>query len=165
MIYYSDFKVPLLNRTFLIAKNEKGVCYIALDGNENKLIKSLKAYLNDEIIKSKDKLKKEIKQIKEYFAGNRKNFDLKVFLRGTRFQTKAWLALAKVKYGETISYSELAKRAGNKNAVRAAAACCASNPVAIIIPCHRIISKDGSLGGFGGGIDMKRKMLKLERAV
>ncbi len=161
MVYYTNFRVPQLKRTFLIAKNEKGVCNIAFNNNEKQFVKTLNEYLGDKAVKSKDKLKNEVKQILEYFAGKRKSFNMKVVLVGTKFQTKVWLAMAKIKFGETVSYSELAKRAGNKNAFRAAATCCASNPVAIIIPCHRVVAK-GGLGGFGGGIPMKKFMLKLE---
>jgi methylated-DNA-[protein]-cysteine S-methyltransferase len=88
-----------------------------------------------------------------------------VFLKGTTFRTKALVQLSKVKYGKTISYSELAGLSGNKKAIRAAASACANNPVPIIIPCQRVIAKDGSLGGFGGGLNMKRKMLEMEKAL
>jgi len=165
MIYYTDFYIPSLKKTFLIAKNEKGVCNLSFNNKEIPFINSLKYYLDDEVIKSRSKLKNEVHQIQEYYAGKRKEFNMKVFLKGTGFQTKAWTALSKVKYGETISYSELAEKAGNKKAVRAAASSCAKNPVAVIIPCHRVIAKDGSLGGFGGGIELKKKMLRLEKAI
>jgi O-6-methylguanine DNA methyltransferase len=164
MVYYTNFTVPQLKRTFLIAKNEKGICNITFNNNEKQFVKMLNEYLGDKVVKSRIKLKSEVKQILEYFSGKRKSFNLKVVLIGTKFQTKVWLALAKVKYGETVSYSELARRAGNKNAVRAAATCCATNPVAIIIPCHRVVAKNG-LGGFGGGLPMKKFMLKLENSL
>ncbi len=161
MIYYYYIKIPELKRTFQIAKNEMGVCNIEFSGNEKKFVKILKSYLNDEVKKSESKLKNEIKQIREYFAGKRKEFNLKVFLKGTDFQTKTWLEIAKVKFGKTISYSALAAKAGNKKAVRAAGSACGKNPVPIIIPCHRVLAKNG-LGGFGGGMNLKKKMLKLE---
>src|SRR5437667_2048529 len=119
---------------------------------------------NDKVIKSKDKLKNEIRQIENYFAGKRKEFDMNVFLKGTAFQTKVWMEIAKIKFGETISYSELAKRVNNKNAVRAAGSACGKNPVPVVIPCHRVLAK-GSLGGFGGGIGLKKKMLELEKVL
>ncbi len=163
MIYYTKFRVPQLNRGFFIAANENGVCYIALHDKEKKFLRELGEYLPDEVRKSSKKLNKEVRQILEYFRGKRKEFSLRVFLKGTSFRTKTWLELSKVKYGRTISYSELAKRAGNKKAFRAAASSCACNPVPIIIPCHRVIARDGSIGGFGGGVTMKRRMLELER--
>ena len=166
MLYYSKFYVPLLKRSFFIAKNEHGICYIDLQPVEKKFLGKLYDYLEYESIKnSPKKLAGEIKQIKEYFAGKRKVFSLSVFLKGSKFKTKAWLALSKVNYGNIISYSELAKRSGNKNAYRAAATACSSNPVPVIIPCHRVVSKDGSPGGYGGGLDMKLKMLKLEKVI
>ena len=162
MVYFSDVYIPALKRSLFIAKNEKGVCSIYIKGSLNAFVLSLKKAFPDEIKKSPSKLKAETKQLKEYFSGKRKSFNMKVVLRGTQFQTQAWLALAGVKYGEVISYSELAKRAGNKKAVRAAATCCATNPVPVVIPCHRVVSKSGAIGGFGGGLPMKKYMLKME---
>lgn len=163
MIFYSKFYVPQLKRSFFIAKNEQGVCYVDLNSNEKKFIKRVKNYLSDDLKRTNSVIAYEISQIKDYFKGFRKIFDLKVYLKGTCFQTSIWQELALTEYGETVSYSELAKRAGSKNAYRSAATCCAINPVPIIIPCHRVIAKDGSIGGFGGGIKMKRLMLKLEK--
>ena len=162
MIFYSKFYVSQLKRSFFIAKNENGICYIELNDNEKQFLKKLKEYLNDKVAKKPAELGYEIAQIKDYFAGRRKNFDMKIFLKGSGYRLAVWQALAGTNYGETVSYSELAKRAGNKNAFRAAATGCAVNPVPIVIPCHRVIAKDGSIGGFGGGVEMKRKMLQIE---
>lgn len=162
MIFYSKFRIAQLKRTFFIAKNENGVCYLSLSGDKSRFIRLLKAYLPDEIKYAPSELSGEIKQIKEYFAGKREYFNMKVYLKGSGFQTAVWRELANVDYGKTVSYSELARLAGNKKAFRAAATCCAVNPVPIIIPCHRVIAKDGSIGGFGGGLAMKRKMLEIE---
>ncbi|MEO8513546.1 MAG: methylated-DNA--[protein]-cysteine S-methyltransferase [Ignavibacteria bacterium] len=162
MIFYSKFYVPQLKRSFFIAKNVQGICYVDLSDNERKFLKKVKDYLNEDPVKTGSGISYEISQIKDYFRGIRKQFDMKVYLKGTGFQTSVWQELGNTEYGETISYSELAGRAGNKKAFRAAATCCAINPVPIIIPCHRVIAKDGSIGGFGGGIEMKRFMLKME---
>lgn len=162
MIYYADFYIPALKKTFFIAKNSKGICSIGIKGGIKAYITMLKKEFSEEMRKNPAKLQNEIRQIKEYFSGKRKSFNMKIVLRGTEFQTKSWLAMAGIKYGEVISYSELAKRAGNRNAVRAAATCCASNPIPVVIPCHRVISKSGSIGGFGGGVPMKKYMLKME---
>ncbi|MBE2219373.1 MAG: methylated-DNA--[protein]-cysteine S-methyltransferase [Ignavibacteria bacterium] len=162
MIFYSKFRITQLKRSFFIAKNENGVCYISLSGDKNRFMKLIKAYLPDEMKHATFELSEEIKQIKEYFAGKREYFNMKVYLKGSGFQTAVWRELANVNYGETVSYTELARLAGNKKAFRAAATCCAVNPVPIIIPCHRVIAKDGSIGGFGGGLRMKRKMLEIE---
>jgi methylated-DNA-[protein]-cysteine S-methyltransferase len=164
MIYYYPIKIKSLNRTFLIAKNKKGVCNISFSDNEKKFISMLKLAFGEEVTRSKNKMGKEIKQIKDYFAGKRKEFNMKVFLKGTSFQTKVWMEIAKIKFGQTISYAELAKRIKNKNAVRAAGSACGKNPVPIVIPCHRVLAS-GSIGGFGGGIGLKKKMLKLENVL
>jgi len=102
------------------------------------------------------------KQLKEYFNRERKEFDVSLEIIGTEFQKKVWNELAKIPYGETISYGELANRMGDKNLMRAVAAANGANPIPIIIPCHRVIGADGSLTGYGGGLDVKQKLLELE---
>ena len=102
-------------------------------------------------------------QLTEYFAGNRTAFDLPLDLVGTQFQTEAWHALAGVPYGTTVSYGEQARRLGRPAAVRAVGAANGRNPVPIVLPCHRIIGADGSLTGFGGGLDTKRWLLDHEQ--
>ena len=102
------------------------------------------------------------KQLKEYFNRERKEFDLSLEIIGTEFQKKVWNELTKIPYGETISYGELANRMGDKNLMRAVAAANGANPIPIIIPCHRVIGADGSLTGYGGGLDVKQKLLELE---
>ena len=102
-------------------------------------------------------------QLREYFAGERTAFDLPLALDGTRFQQEAWRALADIPYGETVSYGEQARRLGRPDAVRAVGAANGANPIAIVLPCHRVIGADGSLTGFGGGLETKRRLLDLER--
>lgn len=102
-------------------------------------------------------------QIDEYFEGDRTTFDLPLDLRGTAFQVAAWRALATIPYGETITYAEQAARAGRPRAFRAVGAANGANPVALVLPCHRVIGSDGSLTGFGGGLEMKSRLLELER--
>jgi methylated-DNA-[protein]-cysteine S-methyltransferase len=101
-------------------------------------------------------------QLTEYFNRQRKEFDLKLEILGTEFQKKVWNELTKIPYGETISYGELANRMGDKNLMRAVATANGANPIPIIIPCHRVIGADGRLTGYGGGLDVKRKLLELE---
>ena len=102
------------------------------------------------------------KQLKEYFNRERKEFNLLLEIFGTDFQKKVWDELTKIPYGETISYGELANRMGDKNLMRAVATANGANPIPIIIPCHRVIGADGSLTGYGGGLDVKQKLLELE---
>ena len=102
------------------------------------------------------------KQLKEYFAGERKRFDLPLAPVGTDFQLSVLRALQEIPFGETRSYLEIAERIGNPKAVRAVGSANGNNPIALIIPCHRVIGSNGSLTGFGGGIDAKRFLLELE---
>jgi methylated-DNA-[protein]-cysteine S-methyltransferase len=101
-------------------------------------------------------------QLGEYFAGTRTSFDLPLDLQGTPFQRQAWLALAEIPYGETVSYAEQAARLGRPDAVRAVGAANGRNPLPIVLPCHRVVGSDGSLTGFGGGLHVKRALLDLE---
>ena len=104
-----------------------------------------------------------IDQLGAYFKGELKGFDLKLNVQGTNFQKLVWQELVKIPYGETISYGELAKRIGNPNASRAVGMANGRNPISIIIPCHMVIGKNGSLTGFGGGLEVKRILLDMEK--
>ena len=108
-------------------------------------------------------LRQAAKQLEEYFSGERTTFSLPLRLAGTDFQEKVWGSIARIPYGETISYAELAKRAGAPQAIRAAGTTTGRNPVSIIIPCHRVMGKSGGLCGFAGGLERKRFLLALER--
>jgi len=103
-----------------------------------------------------------IRQLQAYFRGQLKEFDVPLAMEGTDFQLRVWNTLRKIPYGETISYAQLAERIGNPQAVRAVGLANGSNPIPIIVPCHRVIGSDGSLTGFGGGLSTKRKLLDLE---
>ena len=102
------------------------------------------------------------KQLDEYFARRRQVFDLPLSLSGTAFQEQVWLTLAEIPYGETISYAELARWVGRPQAFRAVGQANGANPIAIVLPCHRVIAADGTLGGYGGGLPTKRRLLALE---
>ena len=102
------------------------------------------------------------RQLEEYFAGERKAFDLPLQLGGTEFQVSVLEALQKIPYGETVSYGEIAKRIGRPKAMRAVGAANGRNPIPIVVPCHRVIGSSGDLTGFGGGIDTKEALLRLE---
>jgi methylated-DNA-[protein]-cysteine S-methyltransferase len=106
----------------------------------------------------------EIKrQLQAYFAGELVDFNMQLVPEGTPFQQKCWDQLCKIPYGETISYGELARRIGNPNASRAVGLANGSNPIPIIIPCHRVIGSNGKLTGYGGGLPIKQKLLALEK--
>jgi methylated-DNA-[protein]-cysteine S-methyltransferase len=104
-----------------------------------------------------------IDQLNRYFAGDLKNFTLPMAPEGTNFQRRVWQNLCDIPYGETISYGQLAQRIGNPNASRAVGLANGSNPIPIIIPCHRVIGSNGKLTGYGGGLPIKEKLLALER--
>lgn len=149
-MYKSFLKTPVGN-LFLTA-NEKELLSVEFsDGKENSTSKK-------PLI-----LKQAEKQLIEYFSGKRKKFDLKKKYLGTEFQLKVWKALEKIPYGKTASYEDIAKKIGNPNAYRAVGNANNKNKISVIIPCHRVIAKDGKLAGYGGGIGRKEYLLGFER--
>lgn len=104
-------------------------------------------------------------QLDEYFTGKRKSFDLPLMLEGTEFQKSVWEALCEIPYGETRSYSDIAERIGKPKACRAVGMANHNNPVAIIVPCHRVIGKNGTLTGYAGGLDTKAGLLQFEKSM
>ena len=104
-------------------------------------------------------------QLKQYFAGERTDFDLRLALRGTPFQQRVWAALQDIPYGQTVSYGQLADQIGQPSASRAVGLANGKNPIGIIVPCHRVVGADGSLTGYGGGIERKQYLLAHERRV
>ena len=102
------------------------------------------------------------RQLAEYFAGQRRDFDLPLSPEGTPFQNSVWRAIAVIPWGSTVSYSALARSLGAPRSVRAAAAATGRNPISIVVPCHRVVGSDGSLTGYAGGLDRKRRLLALE---
>lgn len=127
------------------------------------LDKRIKSNLKAEFVEGESTvISSAIEQLNEYFAGNRKSFDLPLLLVGTEFQKAVWQELLKVAYGTTESYLGLAQKMDNPKAVRAIASANGANAVAIIIPCHRIIGSNGELVGYAGGLSAKKKLLELE---
>lgn len=106
-----------------------------------------------------------VEQLEQYFDKTRTSFDLPLEMRGTEFQKKVWQELLNIPYGKTISYADLADKIGNKNACRAVGGANHKNPLMILVPCHRVIGKNGDLVGFGGGLEMKRQLLMLDGSV
>jgi O-6-methylguanine DNA methyltransferase len=103
-------------------------------------------------------------ELHQYFAGERREFDFRLDLRGTAFQLACWHALLAIPYGETRSYGDIARAVGRPRGFRAVGMANNRNPVAIVVPCHRVIASDGTLCGYGGGLEIKRNLLELERA-
>jgi len=130
---------------------------------ENNELISLKLTKKSSISCKETDFIKDVKlQLDEYFSGQRQKFDIKINPKGTTFQKQVWQELPKIPYGETKSYSEIAYAIGKPNAQRAIGSACNKNPIMIIIPCHRVISKNGKLGGFVYGNSVKQKLLELE---
>ena len=109
-------------------------------------------------------IKNAVNQLDEYFQGKRSEFQLPLSFHGTSFQIKVWKAIASIPYGDVTTYSDIAEKIGKDKAVRALAQACGANPLAIILPCHRVVSKNGE-GGYTGGIEKKRKLLALEKSI
>jgi methylated-DNA-[protein]-cysteine S-methyltransferase len=113
-------------------------------------------------VEDRGPFKEVIRQLEAYFEGKLQEFDLPVVLDGTEFQLLVWRNLRKIPYGETVSYGQLARRIGSPDAARAVGLANGSNPIPIIVPCHRVIGSNGDLTGFGGGLPLKKKLLALE---
>ncbi len=152
-IYYSRGSSPV--GLLLLAVSERGL--VALEFGRGKIPAAW--------VESKEKIVSCARQLEEYFAGRRRRFDLPLDLQGTDFQKRCWQELLKIPYGETRSYADIARAIGNPAAVRAVGLANGRNPIAIIVPCHRVIGSDGSLTGYGGGLETKRKLLELEGAL
>ncbi len=148
-----SFEESLCLLDYRYRKNREGI-----DRRLQKGLHSVYVYQNSSVIK------KTRMQLDEYFAQKRNYFDIKLLMVGTTFQKKVWKALLKVSYAQTSSYLNLAKIIKNEKVVRALANANGANAISIIIPCHRIIGADGSLGGYAGGLQMKEKLLNLEKS-
>ena len=162
-IYYSSIDSPFLKKVF-VASTEKGVCAVDFLTSEKAFLKELRGIIGGEVIEDHRKNKKVLLQLKQYLKGTLKRFDCPLDLRGTPFQKKVWLQLAKIPYGETRSYQEIARAIGHPKACRAVGNANGSNPIPIILPCHRVIESNGGLGGFGHGIKVKKQLIDFERA-
>jgi len=117
-----------------------------------------------EWVESAAKTAPVVRELEEYFSGRRHEFTVPLDLRGTPFQLRVWKALARIPYGKTRSYGDIARQVGRPLAFRAVGQANHRNPIAIIVPCHRVVAADGTLGGYGGGLNMKRFLLNLEGA-
>lgn len=117
----------------------------------------------NEIEKETDAIRKTYLQLKEYLSGKRKNFDIEIEMIGTEFQKKVWKELLNIPYGETRSYKDIAIAIGNGKACRAVGNANNKNPIAIIVPCHRVVGSNGSMTGYAGGLNIKEKLLKIEK--
>ncbi len=148
----------------LVARTPRGICSVTFGDSATELCEGLtKEFPNAEIAEGAENLKSAIEEILKYLAGKNKRFALHLDLLATAFQMQVWDFLRKIPYGETRSYSEVAEAIGDKKKVRAVAQACAKNRLAVVIPCHRVISNNGNLSGYRWGIERKKKLLAKER--
>lgn len=148
-----------------IAATPKGLCFV---GSQNRPFEELSTWVKKYfpeglIIEEKEKLQLYAAELIEYLEGERKRFTIPFDYNGTEFQYAVWNALCEIPYGQTKSYSDIARHINKPAAVRAVGAAIGKNPVLITVPCHRIIGKNGSLTGYRGGLEMKTQLLDLER--
>ena len=162
-IYYSSFQSPFLKKVF-VASTERGICMVDFLKSEKTFLKRLKERFFGKTIRDDQKNKEVLSQLKRYLKGDLKRFDCKLDLKGTPFEKKVWSALAKIPYGQTRSYKEIAQAIGHPKAFRAVGNANGQNSIPLIIPCHRVIESNGGLGGFGHGLKVKKQLLDLERA-
>ena len=142
-----------------LAASTKGLVRLEFDGRVQKLNPR-----TIQLHESKSTLAPYLRELNDYFAGERREFSFPLDLRGTEFQLACWHELLEIPYGETRSYREIAEAIGHPHAYRAVGMSNNRNPVAIVVPCHRVIASSGALCGYGGGLEIKRKLLEHERA-
>ncbi len=161
-IYISFFRSRL--GLFGLASSEKGLVFVQLPPAVKSRFKERLAhrFRGASIVERESPNAKTKRQLEQYLRGKRKKFDLAMDLRAPRFQRRVLEEVTAIPYGETASYGEIARRAGNPRAARAVGAVMRSNPLPIIVPCHRVIGHDGSLVGFGGGLELKAALLRSE---
>lgn len=140
-----------------LTSNAQGLTGVFLEKQLLPMLSDLKGSSKESKI-----LARASQQLSEYLKGQRKDFDLPLSTEGTAFQRKVWKALQSIPYGKTVSYRDIALRIKNKNATRAVGNANAKNPLCIIVPCHRVIAADGSLGGYSGGLKIKIRLLEIE---
>lgn len=158
LLMYKDWKL-------YIAATSKGLCYV---GSQYKSFEELsewayKRFPESPLVEDSEKLEIYAGEIMEYFEGERKIFSIPLDYNGTAFQLAVWNALCEIPYGQTNSYSDIAKSINKSAAVRAVGTAIGANPILITVPCHRVVGKNGSLTGYRGGLEMKTKLLELER--
>ena len=162
-IAYTIAKSPIGG--LLVAATERGICSLTIGGDDDALARALRAeFPAAEIRRDEAALGRWVRAIVSHVSGGKVDLDVPLDIRATAFQWRVWEALRAIPYGETRTYQEIARIVGAPKAARAVGHACATNPVAIVIPCHRVVRGDGSLGGYAFGLDVKRKLLDGERA-
>ena len=156
----------------LLARTDRGVVKLALPSHrgseisEDEVLEELAVKVSPRVLEVPSRLDEERRELDEYFEGRRDRFDVPVDWRLTHpgFRSRALRAVSRIPYGRTRTYAEIARAAGNERAFRAAGTACGSNPVPLLVPCHRVVQSGGGIGNYGGGPEMKRALLELEGA-
>jgi methylated-DNA-[protein]-cysteine S-methyltransferase len=151
--------------TLLLAKTPQGLVRLGLPNEDaDEMLADLAGRISPRVLETPGALDRERRELEDYFAGRRHDFDLPIDWQLSHgFLLRARQGIAAIPYGETRTYTDLARGAGNERAVRAAGSACSRNPIPLVVPCHRVLRSDGSLGGYAGGLEMKEKLLEMER--
>jgi methylated-DNA-[protein]-cysteine S-methyltransferase len=157
----------------LVARTDRGVVRLKLPSRrghqvpDDQALEDLATYVSPRVLEAPSRLDEERRELEEYFEGKRDHFDVAVdwALTPEGFRNRALHAVARIPYGQTRTYAEIAKQAGNARAFRAAGTACGHNPIPLIVPCHRVVQSGGGIGNYGGGPEMKRALLDLEGAL
>lgn len=149
--------------TVLVAQSDRGVCAVLLGDNPQALVSDLQARFSDaRLIRVGADVSAVVERIVAMIEAPRANPDLLLDVRGTAFQQRVWQALRDIPAGQTASYTDVAQRIGSPQSVRAVASACAANPLAVVIPCHRVVSREGHLCGYRWGVERKRALIERE---
>jgi methylated-DNA-[protein]-cysteine S-methyltransferase len=151
--------------TLLLARTPRGLVRLGLPNEDpEELLADLAGRISPRVLEDPGGLDQERRELDDYFAGRRHSFELPIDWQLSHgFLLRARQGIAEIPYGETRTYTDLARGAGNERAVRAAGSACSRNPIPLVVPCHRVLRSDGSLGGYAGGLGMKEKLLEMER--
>ena len=152
--------------TLLLAKTPRGLVRLGLPGEDiEAMLADLAGRISPRVLEDPARLDEERRELDDYFAGRRHAFELPIdWQLSNGFLLRARQGIAAIPYGETRTYTDLARAAGNERAVRAAGSACSRNPIPLVVPCHRVLRSDGGLGGYAGGLEMKERLLELEQA-
>lgn len=164
-VYWSPLTHPAFgDRPIYLAATAAGLCQVTFPHESLEYMQTeiRKRIPDAELIYNPDFVSEYVRQVRQYFDGERRQFTCSIDFRGTPFQTSVWQALVRIPYGEVRSYSDIAQTIGNPKAVRAVGAANGANPIPIVVPCHRVIGKNNALTGFRGGLNIKETLLRLE---
>ena len=164
MIDYTLVGSPL--GRLLVARPPRGLCAVSLADSDSSLVRGLRQeFPRAELRRDRNGLTGWVRSIVRYLEGRQPQLELPLDVRGTAFQLRVWQELRRIPYGETRTYGEVARAVGKPGAARAVGSACGRNPVPLVIPCHRVVRGGGALGGYGLGIERKRKLLEQEKSL